>query len=250
MVDVNVILSCDDNPYYADFWPMTRDIWKRRFDIEPKLVYIDDGKEAEGFEDGILRIKKIDGIPVHLQAQMARIYYAKMFPDDICLLSDIDMFPVSKSFFNKRKIIDLCDQNTFYHLNPESREFGQLPICYYCGYGSLYERLLDGMPWPDFIKSIVDKDFNTDNFNFTLPKRLEGKKLWFSDEIFLYSQVMKKQIPIIKSDELVGNRRLDRENILRFDFFSLMSRCVDIHLPRPYTDYKTSIDNIYYSLIS
>ena len=248
-MNVNVLLSCDENPYYSDFWPLVRDIWKRRFDINPKLVYINDEKETKEFEEGVLYIKKLKNIPVHLQAQMARIYFAHLFPDDICTVSDIDMFPVSKSFFSKKNILDKCNKNSFYHLNPEKREFGQLPICYYCGYGSLYEKLLDGQSWPDFIKSIVDKDFNTDNFNFTLPRHLEGKKLWFSDEIFLYSQVVEKQIPIIRSDDLIGNRRLDRENILRADFFSVMSRCVDVHLPRPYADYKASIDNIYYSLI-
>ena len=246
---VNVLLSCDDNPYYSDFWPMARDIWKRRFDIEPKLVYINDDKETEDFEDGILHIKKIAGTPVHLQAQMARIYFTLKFPDDICLVSDIDMFPVSKSFFNKEKILDSCKKDSFLHLNPEKREFGQLPICYYCGYGSLYKELFDKSTWPEFLEMIINKDFNTDNFNFTLPAHLADKKLWFSDEIFLFSQITDKNIPIVSGPDLVGNRRLDRENILRSDFFSVMPRCVDIHLPRPYSKYKTCIDNIYYTLI-
>ena len=96
---MNVMLSCDDNPYYFDFWPMVRDLWKQRMDIEPKLVFINEKKETEEFEDGILYVKQLEGYPVYLQAQLARIYFTQMFEDEICLLSDIDMFPASTTFF-------------------------------------------------------------------------------------------------------------------------------------------------------
>jgi len=246
---VNVLLSCDENPYYSDFWPMVKEIWKKRFDINPQLVYINDEKETKQFEDGVLHVKKIAAVPVHLQAQMARIYFTHLFPDEICLVSDIDMFPVSKSFFNKEKILQSCEKESFLHLNPERREFGQLPICYYCGYGSLYDKLRDGLSWGEFLKMIMERDFNTDNFNFSLPKHLEGKKLWFSDEIFLFSQISEKKIPMILREGTIGPRRMDRENILKVDFFNKLPHCVDIHLPRPYTEFKSAIDNIYYTLI-
>ena len=165
-MNINALLSCDENPYYLDFWPLAKEIWKRRFDIDPKLVYINKEKETETFEDSVLYVKQLEDIPIHLQAQMARIYFTHLFPDDVCLVSDIDMFPVSKAFFNKEKILDICDKETFFHLNPEKREFGQLPICYYCGYGSLYEKLFDGTTWPQFLEMIINKDFNTDNLNF------------------------------------------------------------------------------------
>ena len=196
-MNINVLLSCDENPYYLDFWPLAKDIWKRRFDIDPKLVYINKEKETETFEDSVLYIKQLEDVPIYLQAQMARIYFTHLFPDDVCLVSDIDMFPVSKAFFNKEKILDICDKETFFHLNPEKREFGQLPICYYCGYGSLYEKLFDATTWPQFLEMVINKDFNTDNFNFSLPMHLEGKKLWFSDEIFLFNQIMNKKISIV-----------------------------------------------------
>ena len=128
---MNVMLSCDDNPYYSDFWPFVRDLWQKRIGIEPKLIFVNEAKETETFEDGILYIKKLNDYPVYLQAQLARIYFTQMFEDEICLLSDIDMFPASTVFFDKAKIEAACDENTFFHLNPERREFGQLPICYY-----------------------------------------------------------------------------------------------------------------------
>jgi hypothetical protein len=250
MINVNVMLSCDDNPYYSDFWPFVRSLWVRRFGIKPKLIYIsDDPPPSIPWEEDTLHVKKIQNVPIHLQAQLARIYFAKEFPDDICVLSDIDMFPVSKKFFNKRNIVKFCDRDTFYHLNPEVREFGQLPICYYCGYGSLYDKLVDGLSWEEFLNMVIEKDFNTDNFDFQLPSHLQDKKLWFSDEIFIYNQILEKNINIEKSENLIGHGRMDREIILDTDNLSSIYNCVDIHLPRPYSEHRSSIDSVYYSLI-
>tara|TARA_B100001250_G_C19797148_1_gene789273 strand:- start:402 stop:1148 length:747 start_codon:yes stop_codon:yes gene_type:complete len=247
---MNVMLSCDDNPYYSDFWPFVRDLWQKRIGIEPKLIFVNEAKETETFEDGILYIKKLDDYPVYLQAQLARIYFTQMFEDEICLLSDIDMFPVSTVFFDKAKIEAACDENTFFHLNPERREFGQLPICYYCGYGSLYKKLFDNTTWQGFLDKIINLDFDTDKFNFRLPQHLQGNNLWFSDEVFLFSQIGKHKINIKPNNEFISNRRLDREGILRADWLALMNNgFVDIHLPRPYKDYSEMIDKIYDTLM-
>lgn len=247
---MKILLSCDENPYYYDFWPYARDIWKKRIGADPKLILINDNKNTNTFDsDGILYVQKIEEIPVHLQAQLARIYYTKYFPNEICVVSDIDMFPVSTDFFNLEKIKSNCDENTFFHLNPETREFGQFPLCYYCGYGSLYERLFFGLSWEQFLHEIIEKDFNTDKFKFSLPPSLQGKKLWFSDEIFLHTQIQKENIKISINNELVGSRRLDRGNIVNFNLSNLLRETVvDIHLPRPAEDYRSEIERIFWTL--
>ena len=35
-----VIMSCDDNPYYLDFWPLVSWVWKEKMGIEPVLIHI------------------------------------------------------------------------------------------------------------------------------------------------------------------------------------------------------------------
>lgn len=244
---VNVLLSCDKNPYYFDFWEKTRDIWEKRIGIHPKLVYINSDRETQEFDkDNILHVKQVDSYPVHLQAQLARLYFSQKFQDEICLVSDIDMFPVSREFFDINQIIANCDKQTFFHLNPERREFGQLPICYYCGYGSLYEKLFDGMTWSEFLNFIVQKDFNTDKFNFKLPPHLASKKLWFSDEIFMFTSIQDHGFKIrINNKTIMPGERLDREQIQTADLLSILNgRVIDIHLPRPYSDHKRDIDRI------
>ena len=37
-----VIMSCNDNPYYSDFWPLVSKVWKEKIGIDPVLVYVGD----------------------------------------------------------------------------------------------------------------------------------------------------------------------------------------------------------------
>ena len=73
--------------------------------------------------------------------------------------------------------------------------------------------------------------------------------MWFSDEIFLHTQIQQEGIRICINNELVGRRRLDRENIVNFDLLNLLNgSVVDIHLPRPVEKYKSEIEKIFWTL--
>tara|TARA_R100000388_G_C7238126_1_gene159320 strand:+ start:783 stop:1523 length:741 start_codon:yes stop_codon:yes gene_type:complete len=244
---MKVILSCDDNPFYYDFWPLVKDVWKNHLGIDPFLVHI---SNEVGDEENVHYIKPVPDVPIYLQAQLARIYFTQLFEDEICLVSDIDMIPICKNFFDKKKIAMNVGDNSFYHLNPERREFGQLPLCYYCGFGRTYKKLFDGMSWEEFLNFILEKDFNVNKTNYRLPPRLSGNNLWFSDELFLHTQVSDKGVIIKKSDSLIHPRkRIDREQILNLNYLNLFNgEIIDIHLPRPYSDFKEKTDKILFAL--
>ena len=160
------------------------------------------------------------------------------------------MFPISKSFFDPVKIGKACDPDTFFHLNPERREFGQFPLCYYCGYGSLYSKLIGNVSWEQFLENIVNMNFNTEEMGFNLPQHLQGKNLWFSDELFMFSSIQKTSTKVVINDELVGPRRIDREGIINIDYLKLFNQdIVDIHLPRPYKEFERFIDNILFTFV-
>ena len=160
------------------------------------------------------------------------------------------MIPICKNFFDKQKIIDNVKKDSFYHLNPERREFGQLPLCYYCAHGSTYKKLFDNMSWEEFLNFILEKDFNVDKTNYRLPQRLSGNNLWFSDELFLHTQISYKNIPIKKSNTLIHPRkRIDREQILGLNYLDLFNgEIIDVHLPRPYSNFKESTNKILFAL--
>ena len=93
-------------------------------------------------------------------------------------------------------------------------------------------------------------NFNTRNMGFNLPAHLKGKNLWFSDELFMYSSIQDLNVEIALNNELVGPRRIDREQITRINYLKLSSQnIVDIHLPRPYKQYERFIDNILFTFV-
>jgi len=250
MNKIKVLMSCDDNPFYYEFWNDVSHMWKNVFGFEPVLFYISDEDNRFLSEDNgtIIRIPKIKNVPVYLQAQTARIYFAKMFKDDVCLLSDIDIIPIDKSFFNVETILKNVKKDEFFHLNPTKREFGQFPMCYYVAYGNTYEKMFNDNTWEEFINKIIKYDFNAKKLGFMLPKHLEDKQLWFSDELFLHSEIAKNSLKINLNNKIIlPNERLDREQLLS-PASENVKQYVDCHMPRPFSMYEKQISYLIYKV--
>ena len=94
-----VIMSCNDNPYYSEFWPLVSKVWKERIGIDPVLVYIGDASNISTEYGEVVEVEKLEDVPIHTQAQWARFWYTQFEPETMWLLSDIDMMPLSKQFF-------------------------------------------------------------------------------------------------------------------------------------------------------
>ena len=115
---MKAILSCDENPFYYDFWPLVKHVWKNHLGIDPFLIHISD---EVGTDEDTKYIKPVPGVPIYLQAQLARIYFTQLFDDEICLVSDIDMIPVSKNFFNKDVILDNVKKRLLLPFKPRDK---------------------------------------------------------------------------------------------------------------------------------
>ena len=243
-------MSCDDNPFYYQFWNDVSHIWKNVFNFDPILFYVsnEDNKLLSQENGTIIRVPKIDNIPVYLQAQTARIYFTKMFKNDVCLLSDIDIIPISKTFFNIENILKNIKNEEFFHLNPTKREFGQFPMCYYVAEGNTYEKMFKNHTWEEFLNKIISYNFNVNRLGFTLPTHLAGKDLWFSDELFLYSEINNNKLKISLNNKIImPNERLDREQLLSNDVEKL-NNYIDCHMPRPFSLYERQISYLIYKI--
>ena len=50
------IMSIDDNPLYADFWPVVSKVWYLRFGIEPVLIYFGKKELSESYGTVIVEV--------------------------------------------------------------------------------------------------------------------------------------------------------------------------------------------------
>lgn len=239
-----VSLSCDNNSYYSDFWEPVSRIWKYRFGIEPHLWFIGDKQSAPAAEHGqVVCIKPVDGIPIHTQTQWARFYFVSEYPDDIWITSDIDMFPLSHSYFiNSIKNINT---NSLVALNSDMKNY--FPVCYNIATGKKFQEILElETHFKDDVRKIF---FGSSTDTHTI----EGNHYvnWGADEKYSSSKICKYRdaypeqiIQLPRPGGHQSARRIDRSHweydidLLKQEFY------VDCHSLRPYSLYRNEIERV------
>ena len=231
-----VILSCDDNPNYIQFWPIVAPIWTA-MGLRPTLALV--AKENCPIDDSIgdvIRFEPLEGVPISLQSQVIRLLLPSCFPDEGCLISDIDMLPISRSYFLEGA--KYCPEEGFlvYRDAAFGYEGKRYPMCYVAAKGAIFSSI-----------------FGIDQKNQITDVIREWAKMgygWDTDELMLFSLVQKWRATggeVVKLGHGVGPR-LDRADWWR-DFNAVdVSDYIDCHCPRPYAEYKETIDQIVFGI--
>lgn len=228
-----VILSTNCNPYYSDFWPLVAPLWKA-MGLQPTLAFVahEDCQLDETLGD-VIRFKPIDGVSEALQAQALRLLLPSLFPDDVCLISDIDMIPVSFNYYTDTAA--LCtDDNAFlvYRGFAYGEDDHRWPMCYVAAKGSIYNQIFGGSSIEEFR---------------TILKEWDSWGLgWNTDELLMYIYVKKwekEQGGTIWYKEDCEFLRIDRsgwdgDNINEINIDNI----IDFHMPRPYKNHANSIN--------
>ena len=227
------IVSTNNNPTYIQFWPVIAHAWKQ-MGIQPTLALIAeaDVQIDESIGD-VIRFEPIPGVSEALQAQTIRLLLPCYFPDDCCLVSDIDMVPLNQAYFSDP--IQNLPEDAF--VIYRDRVYGikdpRYPMCYVVAKGSVFKSV--------FKISALEEIPNT-------IRQWSQKQLgWDTDECILYRYVANWESAPQNNCVKLGHsveRRLDRAD-WRFDPQLVADGYyVDAHCPRPYSDYKESIDLI------
>src|SRR5579872_2110798 len=90
-----VILSTDKNPFYSEFWPIVAPIWAKMGFIPTLALIAEDDASIDTSLGDVIRFQPLPDVPLSLQAQAIRLILPVLFPEDGCILSDIDMIPIS-----------------------------------------------------------------------------------------------------------------------------------------------------------
>src|SRR3990170_756122 len=107
-----VILAVDTNPTYIQFWPVTARAWHKILGVRPTLALIADSSvHVEKSVGDVIRFDPIPGIPTSLQAQTIRLLLPALFENDVCILSDIEMMPLNRKYFENS--VKSVDENSF-----------------------------------------------------------------------------------------------------------------------------------------
>jgi hypothetical protein len=104
-----VILVVDTNPTYTIYWNIVSQVWLKKFNIKPTLLFY--GTEEEFKQNNFivdnLDYKILNPIPdisnpnPNWVVTWALFWGATQYPDDVCMLSGIDQIPISTFFFEE-----------------------------------------------------------------------------------------------------------------------------------------------------
>lgn len=226
------ILASDANQNYIQFWPIVAKAWKEIIGITPTLALIADADvEIDESLGDVIRFTPLPNIPTSLQAQVIRLLLPACFPDDGCIISDIDMIPLNKRYFLES--ISECADNAFIVYRDKGYKNGKrFPMCYNAAKGSTFQEIFS----INSLEQIAEKI-----------KAWHAKNLgWHTDELILTATVndwAKKTKRCIKLGHTT-EKRIDRSS-WKYDKTLLKKGIyIDCHMPRPYEKYKHSIDTI------
>ncbi|MBK0378202.1 hypothetical protein [Mucilaginibacter segetis] len=226
------IIATDNNSFYYDFWPLTSRAW-RNFNIEPTIAVIGN-VNINPLYGTILNIPEIINIPSGFIAQIIRFIIPCFFPNEVCIIGDIDMVPLSNNYFQKQ-ISNYHDDQIIIYSSDAYKTPQRYPMCYIAAKGKYFQQII-GLDNIDYV-SIE-----------TFIKNLYALNLkWDTDELFFTKQLC--QSTLIKNTIFLkrggwkpyARRRIDRENwnISKFSLF--FNKYIDAHCLRPYNSHYNKL---------
>jgi len=252
-----ILLSCDDNGNYLKLWKYVSEMCVKLLGVEPVLFHVcDEEKDFERDEFGLVKkVKKVGNVKSSIQSQWYRIYGTSYFPNENCLISDIDMLIPNKDYFLNQ--VSSFEENSFvvyssdvYGENIQFTEKmfrkNRLPICYFLGKGKLFTSILE-----------IESDFS--NFLYKVLSHDFGYEVPYGDrdEIYCGHKIIEKEdkFEVIKLKRNVQNVWDIPNRVEKNKFFSLKNTeiekktIVDFHVPNNFVNRIDEFEDIYNKIL-
>jgi hypothetical protein len=180
----HVVTSVNDNPKYTKFIPSFIESWKAMYpSITPIIVYV--GKlpidaYLNRFKDNIVSLEIDSSINTVFASQSARMLYTCLInTDSAVMISDIDMMPCNKTYFNN-ELLESIPDNAMVSFRPKSAvDEGQIAMCYVAGKPHTW-RSVFGINTESDLTNFLAR-YSHINFD-----GIHGGNGWYTDQQLLY----------------------------------------------------------------
>jgi hypothetical protein len=231
------IVAVDDNPLFNECWNLIAKGWRNIGGIETIIVSV--GNQNIKCQDAqIIHFNSIPGIPNSFVAQVIRFIIPVYFQEDVCILSDIDMLPLSKKYF----VDDLkkYDSESLVVLSSDAYKVDdKFPICYFASKGKNYQKLIE----------LHDTSINgIKNFIIELYNLKLG---WVTDEMFLGKCIKENKANVeihllCRCSKFPFHySRIDRSNWRINKIRLVKNNYIDAHLLRPINQYQKELELLF-----
>ncbi len=270
---IDKIIFAADDSYFIEFWPIQAKICKQVLDIEPVLFHITD-EDGDFYDDGnglVKKIKKIPGINSGIQAAIGRMFFTKFFPNEVCVVSDIDLLLINKDYI-QNQIKDFKNDSIVLYLS-DAYDFNRPEvILHYERSDFPYIQEMYCYHYNAATGNVFNKILGTDcSFKEYLDKHIDisrGKLFWCCDE-FYFAECINNKNHGIKIHKLkrgytspwLADKRIERHNFPvtleaegeieyqeKYGIYDIKKLkdgyYIDVNCCRPYSKYKKEIDKI------
>ncbi len=234
-----VIVSGDENWTYLDFWPFVAYAYRTIFPGTKITLALVSDRKCVG-DDLISQLDQhgevfvlppVEGVPMIMQAKMARYYAATLCHGQVCYIDDLDQIPIDREWHLSKTMqrapltMLMVGSEVF---GPEYN--GQFPASMLTGEGELFAELFNpsNLTWSAFVKS----------FDGIYAKTMSPQ---FSDEELIVKLFEERPTPTtkIRRDYQPGADTIDR-SWWPYDDGKLQSGgYLAAHTARPFGDYLT-----------
>jgi hypothetical protein len=229
------IVSTDNNPLYYEFWPLVAKGWKN-LKIEPTLALIGDVKL--NYSCGtIVTLPTIPDISSGFIAQVIRFIIPCLFPDEISIIADIDMLPLSRNYFSTN-INRYADDDILVFSADAYKTEVRYPMCYIVAKGKYFQEIIglkntDLASIQSFIKDLYALNLNWDTDELFFAKKLHESAL-FNKVIFLKRGGWNPY----------ARKRIDRSSWQYSRVNLFFDKYIDAHCLRPLHDHMQQLSSL------
>lgn len=232
---MRIITATNDDKNYLQFADLVPHAWKKLIP-EARIMVGHVSWQVNGeliIPDAEVRqFTPEPDIPTCNLAKISRLIMASEMGDEVCILTDMDMMPLSRYPFHGILTSKHNGALTCYGGDAYEQE-GRFPICYLIGTGNMFKALVN--PKGLSYKALLDS---------WKRRRLDHKdnisNLPFSDESLVRALIKENEIPmkVLKRGWVnnVAKGRVDRTR-----WVMLGKGAIDAHLPKPYEKNRKKI---------
>ena len=203
MLPDKIILSCNEDETYSDFWKPVSWAYKKVFpDVSVHLAFLTNRDQNDPVVEDMREFGEVTlfpilpDVPQAGQAKMIRFILASRMAEKVCYIDDIDLFPLQADFITskleKRPTgVLLCVGGEVYGFN------GCYPISQMTAEGYIWQKFINpnSLRYEELVRSWKDKAFydHRENINIWEPDMLND--YYFSDERLLKRLLVENPVP-------------------------------------------------------
>lgn len=231
-----VLTATNTNPLYIDFIPYFIRAWKKLYpNINIVIVLVADAipESYNEYAEYIRLFPPINGVSTIFTSQYIRNLYPAIIdsPDGV-LITDMDMIPMSRTYYSA-PISNISDDKFVYYRANVCMYDKQLAMCYNIATPNIWSNIMDIKSEDDIKTRLVSIFSSFKNYHGTTKE-----SYWCKDQCDLYSYVMNWNKTtgnlVLLNDSQTGFKRLCRSQV------NTLSPNNRLHIKQGlYTDYHS-----------